>query len=185
MLTAVRRETASLHIRLSLVSTLFSCLPVYFASPLRVYALRWLGFQVGRETLIFGMPRILGGAKIEERLVIGRGCIINFDCVFDLSGRIEFEEKSSIGPESMLITGTHSIGPETNRLGDTQHQNICIGRGAWIGARVTILPGVHIGPGAVIGAGSVVIRDIPANTVCAGVPAKVIRQLEKVDVDVK
>jgi acetyltransferase-like isoleucine patch superfamily enzyme len=55
---------------------------------------------------------------------------------------------------------------------------IKIGEGVWIGARATILPGVTIGAGSVVAAGSLVTKDMPANVLIAGVPAKVIRELE-------
>lgn len=49
----------------------------------------------------------------------------------------------------------------------------------WLGANVTVLPGVTIGEGSVIAAGAVVIKDVPANMIAAGVPAKVIRKVKK------
>ena len=54
---------------------------------------------------------------------------------------------------------------------------IHIGSDVWFGARVTVVPGITIGDGAIIGAGSVVTKDVPARTVVAGVPARVIREV--------
>jgi maltose O-acetyltransferase len=65
----------------------------------------------------------------------------------------------------------------SRRAGDLKAEPVTIGDGAWIGARATILPGVTIGGGAVVAAGSVVTRDLPANVLAGGVPARVIREL--------
>ena len=60
-------------------------------------------------------------------------------------------------------------------------RNIHIGKNVWLGANVTVLPGVTIGNGSIIAAGSVVTKDIPENMVAAGVPAKVIREVNSYD----
>lgn len=59
--------------------------------------------------------------------------------------------------------------------GDIRTKDVIVGKHVWIGTRVTILPGVTVYDGAVIAAGAVVTKDVPANTLVAGVPAKVIR----------
>ncbi len=175
---ALLGQLSVLHVRLFLASGLLALLPLYFGNSIRSLVLRLLGFQIGPSTHIFGMPRILGPRQIEKRLVIGQNCIINYGCSFDLAGRIIIAENVSVGPECMLITGTHRIGTQTNRLGFLDQKDIYIGKGAWLGARVLVLPGVTIGPGVIVGAGAVVTRDLPANTMCAGVPARVIRKLD-------
>ena len=65
-----------------------------------------------------------------------------------------------------------------HRCGPRVFAPIHIGDGVWIGARSIVLPGITIADGAVIGAGSVVTRDVPANTVVAGAPARLIRKLD-------
>ena len=64
--------------------------------------------------------------------------------------------------------------PKSDRM---RYESIVVGDGVWIGARATILPGVQIGDGAVVAAGAVVTRDVAANSLVAGVPAKTIREL--------
>ena len=75
----------------------------------------------------------------------------------------------------MLATLNHGLDP-----GDRQnlyHAPIRIGRGVWIGAHATVLAGVTIGDNAVVAAGAVVTRDVPADSVVGGVPAKFIRSI--------
>lgn len=78
------------------------------------------------------------------------------------------------GPRLILDSGTHD--PVTMQ---PSPKPIRIGNRVWCGVNVTILAGVTVGDDVVLGAGSVVIRDIPSESIAAGVPAKVIRQLSR------
>ena len=77
----------------------------------------------------------------------------------------------------VLATLNHGISPDERH--DLFPAPIHIGKNVWIGANATVLPGVTIGDNAVIAAAAVVTKDVPANVVVAGVPAKVIRKTEK------
>ena len=77
-----------------------------------------------------------------------------------------------------VLTDHHDIQNAPGRLGQVCYKPIVIEDGAWIGAGTTILPGKRIGHGAVVGACSVVTRDVPPNTVWAGNPARMLRELE-------
>lgn len=89
---------------------------------------------------------------------------------------IEYGVNTTIGPNCNLITVTHPVDDyEMRREGWEIAHPITIGNGVWLGASVTVLPGVTIGDNAVIGAGSVVTKDIPANAIAMGVPARVTR----------
>jgi len=83
-----------------------------------------------------------------------------------------------IGPNTLIITVNHPLTP----MGRRQHLGIAkpvhIGNDVWIGGNVTILPGVTIGNNVIVAAGAVVTKDIPDNTLVAGVPAKEIRKLK-------
>ncbi|MCB9422786.1 MAG: hypothetical protein H6667_23505 [Ardenticatenaceae bacterium] len=124
-----------------------------------------------------GKPRFIGGPDFVKNFVIGSSAFINVDCFFDLAAPINIGENVSIGPQAMLITGAHHIGDECNRCGDLEPQTITIGDGVWLGARCIILPGVSIGRGSVVAAGAVVTKDVPINTLVAGVPARIIKEL--------
>ena len=78
-----------------------------------------------------------------------------------------------IGHGSTLTTLNHAIDPD--RRADMIPAPVVIGRKVWLGAAVTVVPGVTIGDGAIVGAGAVVTKDVPANAVVAGVPAKLNR----------
>lgn len=111
---------------------------------------------------------------------VGKNTWIGPRCRFysDESVTITVGKNCDIAPEVAFVVGSHDIADEERRAGRGYCESIIVEDGCWIGARVTILGGVTIGKGSVIGAGSLVIKDVPANSVVAGVPAKVIRHLE-------
>lgn len=82
-----------------------------------------------------------------------------------------------IGPNCSLLTPTHPIEPEPRRDKIEGAAPIVLGDNVWLGGNVTVCPGVTIGENSVIGAGAVVTKDIPANSVAVGNPAKVIKSL--------
>ena len=88
-----------------------------------------------------------------------------------------------IGPRVSLITAGHPIDPAVRNRGLEFGKPITIGDNVWIGANVFIGPGVTIGDNAIIGGGAVVVKDIPANAVAVGNPAKVMRDITSDDKD--
>ncbi len=107
--------------------------------------------------------------------VIGEHVFINRDCFFVDLGGIYIEDHALIGPRTMLISVGHNEDPAHRR--DLVLKSVRIKKGAWLGANVTVNPGVTIGENAIVGAGAVVTKDVPANTVVAGVPAKILRPI--------
>ena len=111
-----------------------------------------------------------------KNIKIGKNVFINAGCKFQDQGGIEIGDGALIGHGVVLATLNHDFAPE-NR--STLHPSaIKIGKNVWIGSNATVLPGVSIGDGAIVAAGAVVTRDIPAKTIAAGVPAKVIRKID-------
>jgi maltose O-acetyltransferase len=124
-----------------------------------------------------GLPIIFGPGKWGPRLTIGKRCLFSIHISIDLSAPITIGDCVSVGPRTMLVTGGHEIGSSLFRAGQLSPRPIRLGDGAWLGARCIILPGVTVGEGAIVASGSVVTKDVPPNTLVAGVPAVVKRQL--------
>ena len=108
---------------------------------------------------------------------VGNRVFINQNCTFYALADIMIGDDVMIGPNVSLITSEHPVAP-SQRHARLLGRPIVIGKGAWIAAGVTIIGGVTVGENSVVAAGSVVTRDVPANTLVAGNPAKVIRSIE-------
>jgi acetyltransferase-like isoleucine patch superfamily enzyme len=114
-----------------------------------------------------------------RNLIIGERCFLNRNCYLDLEGEIIIGDDVTVGHGTSIVTTVHEIGPPEHRCGPAiRTAPVVLENGCWIGANVTLLPGVTVGAGAVVAAGAVVSADIPPNTVAAGVPARVVRKLE-------
>jgi acetyltransferase-like isoleucine patch superfamily enzyme len=112
-------------------------------------------------------------SEFGKNLHLGKDVFINLGCRFQDTGGITIGDGTLIGHGSTLTTLNHAIDPA--RRADMRPAPVVIGRHVWLGAGVTVVPGVTIGDGAVIGAGSVVTKDVAADTIVAGVPARLIR----------
>jgi acetyltransferase-like isoleucine patch superfamily enzyme len=105
----------------------------------------------------------------------GKNVFVNHACTFMDRGGITLEDNILVGPKVNLITTNHPT--EHGQRRNTISLPIVLKRGAWIGANVTVMPGVTIGENAIVGAGAVVTKDVAANTIVAGVPARVVKHL--------
>lgn len=106
----------------------------------------------------------------------GERVFLNSGCRFQDQGGIDIGDDALIGHNAVITTLNHDLNPA--RRADMHPAPVRIGRGAWLGANVTVLPGVTIGDGAVVGAGSVVTKDVAPSTVAVGTPARPVRDIE-------
>ena len=111
-----------------------------------------------------------------KNIKIGKNVFINACCRFQDQGGIEIGDGSLIGHNTTIATLNHDFNPD--KRANLHPSPVKIGKKVWIGSDCTILPGVEIGDGAVIGAGSIVTKNIPANSIAVGNPARVIKQIE-------
>lgn len=112
-------------------------------------------------------------------ITLGEHTYINMNCSFVDDGKINIGKAVMFGPGVVIASVGHPVKPDVRMYMYTDPVNI--EDNCWIGANVTICPGVTIGKNTVIGAGSVVTKDIPANVVAAGNPCCVIREINEHD----
>ncbi|SRR6266487_18163 len=111
------------------------------------------------------------------QLQVGARTFINFGLVALDVARITIGNDVQIGPNVQLLTATHPVDAELRRAKWESAKPITIGNNAWLGGGVIVLPGTAIGENTIVGAGAVVTRDLPANVIAAGNPARVVRSL--------
>jgi acetyltransferase-like isoleucine patch superfamily enzyme len=111
----------------------------------------------------------------QPRILIGPGCYFNRFAFVDASERIEFGPRCMVGPFAYVTDHDHGMAKGVP-VGQQPLVSapVKIGEDVWIGTHAVILKGVTIGDGAVIAAGAVVTKDVPANAIVGGVPARVI-----------
>lgn len=114
-----------------------------------------------------------------KHITFGKNIFINQNVTLVDLGGIVIEDNVLIGPGAKLITVNHLMEPAKRR--GINVAPIHVKKTAWIGANAVILPGITIGENAVIAANSTVTKDVPANTIVAGNPARQIRKIDNTD----
>ena len=110
-----------------------------------------------------------------KNIRLGNNVFINSGCCFQDQGGIFIGDGCLIGHQVVIATLNHDLDPD--RRGGMYPAPVVLGSNVWVGAHATILAGVKVGDNAVIAAGAVVTKDVPANAVVGGVPAKLIRYI--------
>ncbi|VTS17456.1 acetyltransferase [Streptococcus porcinus] len=110
---------------------------------------------------------------------IGKNVYINFNLTLVDDTFITIGDNTMIAPNVTIISGTHPLQPSLREQGLQYNLPVQIGKNCWIGANTTVLPGISIGDNSVIGANSLVTKDIPANSLALGSPARVVKSLKE------
>lgn len=116
-----------------------------------------------------------------QNVHLGKDVVFNFNtCIVD-DGPVYIGDNCMIAPGCHIITASHPISPALRKRQLQYNKPVRLGNNVWLGAGVTVLPGVTIGDNSVVGAGSVVTKDVEANTIVAGNPARVLRKITEQD----
>ncbi|MFT6069499.1 MAG: galactoside O-acetyltransferase [Bacteriovoracaceae bacterium] len=132
------------------------------------------GFGISQGCMILAQ-----GLNSGSQVKIGRNVKLNFNVMInaDNGGVIEIGDDVLIGPNVVMRAANHKFDSTELAICQQGHSagNIKIGNNVWLGSGVTILPNVSVGEGSIVAAGAVVTKDVPAFSITAGVPAKVIK----------
>jgi maltose O-acetyltransferase len=144
----------------------------------RTALFRAAGVTIGERSQVGGAMRITGRASNPCSLLsIGDDTLITGDFHVDLGAPVRIGDWVRIGHDVTVLTINHAIGPSWFRAGTSYFREVVIENGVWIASRATVLPGVTLGAGSIVAAGAVVARNVAPNTLVAGVPARVVREL--------
>jgi maltose O-acetyltransferase len=152
-------------------------LPQLSFNRMRTALLRAGGMRIGRGSQIMGPVIITGPGRWSDLLEIGDHTFITGPLRIDLAAPVRIGSRVNLGHSVTLLTMDHEIGPSEKRCGYRKTGPIVIEDAVWIATNATILPGVTVGEASVVAAGAVVTRDVAPNTLVAGVPARVVREL--------
>jgi acetyltransferase-like isoleucine patch superfamily enzyme len=147
---------------------------------LRAPYLRLFGARLGRRTILHDVRFFNLYRRGLPGLTIGDESFLGDECLLDLADEIRLGRQVTLAERVLILTHTN-VGYADHplqRFFPARQAPVTIGDGAFIGASVTLLPGVSVGPRAFVAAGSVVTHDVPADTVVAGVPARVLRRVD-------
>ncbi len=168
-----------IHLKYRLANLACSILPDGASGPIRTWLYRNIGLDIAGGAFIMSNLRLVSGmSSFYKKLHVGPGVITGARVTINLDAEVTLGRNVAIGPEVIIYTGTHPLGPGSQRrLSQVISKPVKIEDGCWIGLAAIILPGVTIGHGSVIAAGAVITQDVPPDSYAEGNPARVVRQL--------
>ena len=149
-------------------------------SETREAAIRELFGTVGENPTVLPVFNCDNGKNIH----VGKNFLANYNVTILDIAPVHIGDYVMIAPNTLITTVNHPMNPSGGRKHLGIAKPVTIGNDVWIGANVTILPGVNIGNNVVVAAGAVVTKDVPDNVLIGGVPARVIKEIED-DVEVQ
>lgn len=144
----------------------------YTPDEVREYLSQLFGYPVPQSLRVF--PPFY--TDFGKNILVGEDVFINACCHFQDHGGIRIGDGCQIGHNVVFATLNHGFLPEDRQT--TYPAPIVLGKRVWIGSNSTILQGVTIGDNAIVGAGAVVTKDVAANTIVGGIPARFIKNIE-------
>ena len=170
----------SFHFRLALANLICGLLPGFAGGAMRARLYRLAGLRgIAPSAFLMGNLRLITGTgNISDKLAIGDHSVVGNSVTLNLDADLTIGRNVSLGPNVLVYTGTHMIGPGSNRrVGALLAKPVVIEDGCWIGLAAIVLPGVTLGHGSVVAAGAVVSQSVPPNSYVEGNPARVVREL--------
>ena len=146
---------------------------------LRAPWLRLLGARIGRRTVLHDVRFFNLYRRGLAGLDIGEECFLGDECLLDLAEGVRLERQVTLAERVLILTHTN-VGYHDHPLQagfPAMAAPVVIERGSFLGANVTVLPGIRVGEQSFVAAGSVVTADVPPRTLVAGVPARPVRTI--------
>ena len=147
--------------------------------PVRSVLLRLYGARIGRRVIIHNAGFFNLYRRGLRGLIVGDECFIGDECLLDLAEGIEMKARVTLAERVMILTHTN-VGYRDHPLQKhfpASAGGVTLETGCFVGAQAVILPGVRLGERCFVAAGAVVTKDVPADSLVAGVPARRVRTL--------
>lgn len=148
-----------------------------FGKGVKLYGETKSDIIIGNRVVIFRNTELCASKDLP--IIIGNNVLVNQRCIIRKNVRIG--NNVDIAPNVSLMTDTHEIGDENRRAGESKYPPIVIEDGCWIGANTIILGGATVGFGTIIGAGAVVTSNCEPNSLYVGVPARLVKKLDRAE----
>lgn len=152
--------------------------------PLRITGEKWISLGRGVFIGAGSWLEAIEGEPESVRLEIGDGTSIAGNCVISAAASVRIGQAVLMARNVYISDHNHAFEDCSRPVieqGFTDSKPVSVGEGAWLGENVAVLPGVQIGKGCVVGANAVVAEDLPDYSVAVGVPARVVRRLDRTE----